>query len=153
MKGGWQYVAGFFDGEATIQFDLGRRHLPCLVFYQNTSLVLQEIKNFLESEGILSRISNPARSLGSFSDKPVLRLRIGKWENVEKCLICMLPYLIVKKAAAQDCLRYRKLYPALNHLQYPEAAKATRWKGKGHSSDPHYLYKSQWYRENKGVSA
>lgn len=114
LLGGWGYVAGFFDGDGTVRFDLtGARHNPTLCFYQSQKNVLLDIRDFLLFHSVESKLTIVKARVNRFGSSESYMLRIIKWNDVEKLCREMLPYLFVKESTIRDILRFRKIYPPL----------------------------------------
>jgi hypothetical protein len=134
----WCYMAGFFDGEGTVQPK--GQHNGCSLqliasMVQVERKVLDDIAEFLAAHGIASTIRTELRNNPKW--RTCYRLDIkGRRESVCDFLRSMLPFLIVKKVIAQDCLRYAKLFPS-------RAGMAHVW---GHRD-----YSRGWYRKREGL--
>ena len=99
----WEYVAGFFDGEGCVDCRVIRNggggwgNQFRLKFYQNSGAVLRAIQEFLDSEGIPSRVevhTRPDRLAKGHSGS--YALVIGGAQLVTKMLLELEPYCIVK---------------------------------------------------------
>jgi len=108
----WAYVAGFFDGEGCV-----RQYQPglCVQIVQcgdRGIKVLTEISDWMEQQGIRSKIRSrpPARSERLERHTLELADRLSKQYFLES----VLPYLHVKKLEAQDTARYLKVFPPTN---------------------------------------
>ena len=118
MKMTWAYIAGFTDGEGCI----GMRQAGENSFYFPISIaqagssgkkVLTEIQNFLESEGITSKVYERRATLGPLSKLTQYSLYLGKRDSVQKFIKGILPFSRTKKLKAQDALRMSVLFPPL----------------------------------------
>ena len=109
----WAYVSGFFDGEGNID---GKR--PRLTIVQKPQEPLVEIARFLSTHGIHSTITHRTSQYKikglSYGRRNLHALRINRQKDVLQMCANMLPFLLVKKAAMQDAVRYHKLYPSLH---------------------------------------
>lgn len=107
----WAYIAGFFDGEGNVGMPLGH-NCPLLNITQAGDvgrLLLEEIKDFLATEGIHCRIESVSIVL---NHKPCYRIRMNAG-SVVAFLVKVMPYLRIKRTIAQDVLRARKMFPSL----------------------------------------
>lgn len=120
----WPYIAGFFDGEGTVRLNFAGRREGKFIFYQSERRVLTAIQDFLASAGIDSRLPR------SYSSGPTGKARyalvISRMDSMMKFAHVIIPYLRVKKAAIQDLLRFRKLYPTLTPSQFGNLAWENR---------------------------
>jgi len=147
----WAYVAGFVDGEGCIRIAQGTNHISPSITVGQTERqagVLYVIQEFLKRQGIASYINKAHWAHRIRGTQPSLNLRVAKRVDVEKCLRLLLPYLIVKKLAAQDVLRFCTMYPRLNssklhHLLYP----AVRAKETCRNGRPWTEENTIWYPE------
>jgi len=129
----WCYVSGFFDGEGCAQF---MNHNKSISFHQsgeNGKQALERMRDFLRSEGIVGRMNKQENS-GISKKCTMHRLKIASRRGIRKACEKMLPYLLVKKAAVQDILRFTLLYPQLTFGNVPvgpptEKIIYLRWKG------------------------
>jgi len=111
VAGSWAYVAGFFDGEGTIIIKRGNTsggygfHFSIAQSHARGLAVLRRIQAFFASNGIKSAV---------YTARPddCNSLYISKRSEIEKVLLRLMPYLIVKKTESQDVLRYMKIFPA-----------------------------------------
>ncbi len=103
----WKWLAGFFDGEGCISVARQNPGQPPsavrLSISQNgvQSWVLDEINEFLETAGVLTYL----RPLAETGQRDV---QISEFDSVEYVLKRLSPHLIVKKARAEECLRYMR---------------------------------------------
>jgi hypothetical protein len=101
----WQYIAGFFDGEGTVMCGF-RSNRNCRIFSlwfsQTDREVLDAICAFLNAEGITANVVSH-RSNG-FKPKKVHRLNVCSIEGVYKALDGMYPFLVVKRAKAEEAM-------------------------------------------------
>lgn len=117
MKISWAYVAGFWDGEGSFTVGVD-------VFLATASqagligkLVLSEISEFLTEEGIHSKVRLAGRAGRGLRTKDGYMISIHRRDDVQRFCQRVVPHLRVKKAAAQDFLRYFKLYPRLKSVR------------------------------------
>lgn len=105
----WASVGGFTEGEGCIS---QQDTMSWAVWIgQANRQVLLNIHEFLRSQGIISIVYDKTCK-SRLSNDPQHRLRVSaKRENVRKFLEGILPYLEVKRTAAQDALRCMKLFP------------------------------------------
>jgi len=105
----WAYIAGFTDGEGTIDSRGGYMRL-----YQSKADVLYRIQEFLTEHGIKSTIATrKARKTNFFVISSESHLQLNSIEML-KLLPRLLPFLIVKKTLAQDFIRYKRLFPPMD---------------------------------------
>lgn len=97
MSISWQYVAGFFDGEGSIDIQSKSRYRLTLCQSQKQDYVLYVISLFLSENRIQSHIKIVVRKPGSLSIQPLSVLNIYGVRNIYTMSAAMLPYLIVKK--------------------------------------------------------
>lgn len=124
----WAYVAGFFDGEGTlgscgIRGQKGGARIFCRIYQQNI-VVLERIQHFLEDHGIASTIVRPVRT--GFAGRQQYGLNI-RLTTIEKFLVGVRPYVIVKKQLVEDCWRYLKVFPTMTPKMRGWLAGETRW--------------------------
>ena len=105
----WQYIAGFFDGEGTIDCLLSpdkkrRTHFGVAVYQSQKQIqVLYDIQDFLKEQNIESHIyfRKEPRSNGEYKQNYIGgSLEIGHRVYALAFLLHTLPYLIVKKQQA-----------------------------------------------------
>jgi hypothetical protein len=117
----WQYVAGFFDGEGCVGAPSGRTGIK-LQIAQKTAAVLEEIKSFLDAQGIVCAISrnrsHPAQ---------MYTLHIDGRAAARLMLEGLRPYVIVKKQSVEDALRQLRLFPPLTRFASTIAWEARHW--------------------------
>src|SRR5262245_51425826 len=95
----WSYIAGFFDGEGSLHRDISRSTIHLRM--DNTSKeVLEKIQSFTG----FGQISNRGRQKPHHKDR--FRLTVCDHSKVLIMLEKMLPYLIVKKHAAEAMVEY-----------------------------------------------
>jgi hypothetical protein len=95
----WAYVAGFFDGEGSLHMD--RYKSTVQIRIDNTfRRAVQEIRSFVGC----GTISNLGRAKPHHKDR--FRLTISNHVDVLRILEGMLPYLIVKRRAAEVMIEY-----------------------------------------------
>lgn len=103
----WSYLAGFTDGDGCItrEFSRGKYAYARIRWSQKQtdSQVLHEIMDFLRKEGIkvTERNFSVARSGHRF---PQVELGISNADDTRKVLTEILPYLVVKRARAEEAL-------------------------------------------------
>lgn len=99
----WSYVAGFFDGEGSIVIT----GTSCkLTLAQNSREVLDQIQDFIESEGIdHSWITITTPRPWQRQPNTCYHLAFSKARNVRLFLHQVMPHLIVKKEDAVKALR------------------------------------------------
>ena len=120
----WAYIAGFMDGEGTVEMRNRR-----VVLFQSTSTVLMSIKQFLESEGLVTsfhkRQDRTHNNLGYILCQ--YQLVVSHKPSVSKFLWGVRPYTIVKKQRVEDLWRYLRMFPVLsNHVTGGLAAITSR---------------------------
>jgi len=127
----WAYVAGFFDGEGHVSGLMNNRRTPAIELAQSGrrgQILLQEIESFMQSQGLHS--TNAARimkrSTSHLGKKEMYVMRFTT--DAAKVLQHMLPHLRIKKAEAQDVLRFHKMFPP-NDPAIKCAAQQLRRKG------------------------
>lgn len=107
----WKYVAGFFDGEGSVQCyerigKAGKQRLHRqfrATIYQNDRGVLEEIARFLGNEGIRSSlIVHQTKPNGHTS----WQLQIGSVGNAYAFLTKILPCVLVKASAVEEAIRF-----------------------------------------------
>lgn len=108
----WSYVAGFFDGEGCIRFEVGAISPRIRIVQQGKrgKLALQKIQTFLIDEGIQCRVEPN----GGGKRETLWCLYFDGREKVTLFGKKALHFLLVKKSEVQDMLRFLKLYPPLN---------------------------------------
>jgi hypothetical protein len=109
MESSWAYLAGFFDGDGSLHFQIVRQAeyrfgfyiRPSLVFYQSTSCEegLIEIQNFLGG-GRLRRRS------GGMSD-----LTVTNRDEIRRILTEIEPFVVFKEKQVRSGLRLLDLLP------------------------------------------
>lgn len=132
----WSYVAGFMDGEGWISQKKSASFGWQVAMCQSTpqDLCLREIQKFLVGQGIqsmiyIARYNGPRR-------RPVTRLNIStKRRNLVLFLNSILPFLIVKRQAAQRALESLYKPCPRKHASRPsadaeESAYALHWNEK-----------------------
>jgi hypothetical protein len=102
----WAYVSGFFDGEGHVSLVQrgGRIANAQVSFTQKDRAVLEQIDSFLKSEGITAttmrawtrKSAETKRGVG-----PYHALVVWRPDDVQRILMNMLPYLIVKRAIVE----------------------------------------------------
>jgi hypothetical protein len=107
----WEYIAGFFDGEGSIQCCRypSKRGLHCLLSLpqlESNGEVLSRIKKAWAKEGVWVRDYIDSRP----SNRNIRVLRVYKQDDIEYVLKKMLPHLVVKKQAAKDALKMLRDY-------------------------------------------
>lgn len=126
----WGYVAGFFDGEGTFHYVSTHGNIvPYISIAQSGAigrLALEDIKEFLASNGIDSGIDRKEIKGGNY--QLAYSLRVRKREHVDAFLRGVLPYLRIKKVKAQDNLRFSTLYGRLKKCRvYHGEASRKAW--------------------------
>lgn len=99
------YIAGFFDGEGTINISPGRgsNYYTLSISVTNTDHeILFQLKEWLGGKVSNAKVRN-ARS------KPVRRWSVDSGQ-AEEILEALLPYLIVKKRRAHLAIGFRELF-------------------------------------------
>jgi len=110
----WAYIAGFFDGEGSVVSMMNYALSPSIEMSQSKvvgKLLLEDIQKFLKENGIESSVRERLTSPSHLGKQPVYNLRLRSVEGVQKFILSTLPYLRIKRAVAQDVMRFRKLYP------------------------------------------
>ena len=113
----WHYLAGFFDGEGYVGFDLcGGRGVgisPEVSIVQADPMgfqVLSEISEFLLKNGIKSTLRFRSYTR---TGKRTFFLRVRSRDGSVRFLVGVFPFLRVKKVKAQDMIRFCKTFPPL----------------------------------------
>ena len=121
MVNSWEYVAGFWDGEGCIWFPVGCGRTASASISQTKPEVLYAIKEFMDKEGVFGKLRvQTGKSKRSFKDNLHYTLLFQGSQRVSKLLQHLLPHLnTVKKSAAQDILRFFKIYPPLKRGPKP----------------------------------
>ena len=118
----WAYIAGFFDGEGSLGLNKLGANSNCwrVSLAQGTVPVLEEMKCFLEEEGISSRLELNTNlfHMSTKNHKSVHQLRITVRADVVKFCRGVLPYCIVKKTVVQDAIRFLRIYPPLHRYRH-----------------------------------
>ena len=112
MNMNWHYLAGFFDGEGSIESLMRNNRIPKIEIGQSRArglYLLQEISAFLQSYGIASAVKPKVNRTASLGKLPMYVLCIQKDALV--FLRHVLPYVRIKRSEAQDVLRFRTMYP------------------------------------------
>jgi hypothetical protein len=102
----WPYVAGFFDGEGSINFSrVGTCNWVLVAKFCQTAgshQVLVKIQRFLRKHRIASTFSTPnVRG----HRKPLENLHVNSFGHCYRFLMFVAPYLIVKKDRAEESIR------------------------------------------------
>lgn len=107
----WDYLAGFFDGEGCIFYEIYQyKKYKCHRFEchitqsQSRSEVLFLIKDFLKMKKIKSRII--FREPGTEKAEPQFRLIIGGMGYGKEFLEKIIPFLFVKREKAKKALKF-----------------------------------------------
>lgn len=120
-KTDWAYVAAMMDGEGSFSITKsqtlsasGKLYwlFDCKVMVSNTSMKLMKwlVAHFGGSYRIsVSHISKKARANGQKSIRPCGRWTVDGYENQEKFLLAVLPYLVIKKAQALVALKFVRM--------------------------------------------
>ena len=119
----WDYLAGFFDGEGYVtisekfRWSDGCPHIFAGLSQKNVA-VLNEIRNFLRSQGILVRqpYYHPPRKTNVSKNEEqydLYDMKIGKRRHVLAFLKGVHPHLIVKKDLATKALSFLERAPRL----------------------------------------
>jgi LAGLIDADG-like domain len=112
----WAYITGFFDGEGSIATSRkavgGRFRIQIVQSEKNGGeLLLTEIRDFLLARGICSNIHH------YHGHKcPMFVLYINQIRSTKNFLLQTFPYLRVKRAMAQDVIRYTTMFPSLKEV-------------------------------------
>ena len=110
----WAYIAGFFDGEGYIGGPLGKSNFR-INLSQSGSIgkdILHRIKSFLERNNVncyIHSTDNYSKNHPRCQEKH--NLWIHDYLSMEKFIIGVLPYSVVKKTKSQDYLRYIRIFP------------------------------------------
>ena len=110
----WAYIAGFFDGEGSVFPLMHNRRSPVVEISQSQTrgfLLLTEIQQFLGIHNILSTVKPLRARRSSLGKRPMYKLRIGHSNDALQFLQTAMPYLRVKRAEAQDVIRFHRMYP------------------------------------------
>lgn len=113
----WPYIAGFFDGEGNICVYARNRGLSggmpkaslCQTGRRGLNL-LTAISNFLLAAGIPSNIYTISTAKYNPRATTCYSLCITGTDNVCTFAKRIIPYLHIKKAEAQDVVRYMSIY-------------------------------------------
>lgn len=99
----WAWAAGFFDGEGTVGTVRQTNSAPALrLQVSNTHApTLERLCEIFAAGKVWGPIktSNPRQ-------KPVYRLEVARKAEVERCLRCLLPFLVTKAVVAAEGLRF-----------------------------------------------
>lgn len=140
----WQYVAGFFDGEGTVCYYRKRGQLLpslCAQMVQKTDGVLRKISDFLEAEGVHSKVKFRPPGKHVRSKTGMFSLHIWRRDSAKRFFERVLPFLIVKKVVVQDVLRFRRCFPVLS------ASQASNLKWQNWTEDA----RSEWGRRMRAA--
>jgi hypothetical protein len=137
----WQYIAGFFDGEGTIPVRNNHGLIPKPSIVQTGEvgiLLLNLIKNFLESKGIKSSVYEDVRGGNNVKShwKKIHMLHVTNNESSILFLKGISPFVHIKKVAVHDVIRFAKLFPGLKGFHNgilgrhdsPRAIASRRWR-------------------------
>ena len=108
----WPYLAGFFDGEGCIHYSTRPYGRYVLVkvsqgWVNERSGVCGEVLDFLGSNGIRARLTcKSARERERFGKHEVIA---SSAEGCRLWLVGMLPFLIVKRNAAEGAIKHTLL--------------------------------------------
>src|SRR5467141_2483085 len=104
----WEWLAGFFDGEGSINMCMGgnRATVSCTLTQAGTVglKVLTDVRLFLQGQGISSCLVHRQRPKSHWTT--CHELRLGGRVAVMPFLRGLFPHLKIKKVKAQDVLRY-----------------------------------------------
>lgn len=113
MNFSWPYIAGFFDGEGSVFLRSGCNYIaPIVQIYQggpSGKALLEAMQSWLAERGIERAVISCPRPSGH--GKVVFVLRFEGRRDVSRFISSALPHLHIKKAAAQDVLRFVRMYP------------------------------------------
>lgn len=101
----WAYVAGFFDGEGSINCSRSGDRWGLVAKMCQTAGkhdVLSKIKEFMLSRGVESKFSTP---YVKGKRKPLETLHVTTFGDCFRFLVYVSPYLIVKKERAEESLQ------------------------------------------------
>lgn len=115
----WAYVAGFFDGEGSITNRIGCA-TPQISMCQSRMRgfnTLSGIQAFLCDQGIKSSTIYEIKN-SRLGKQRMWQLKLHRVEEALQFLTGVLPYLHVKRADAQDLLRFRKMWPPVKWRTY-----------------------------------
>lgn len=111
----WDYIAGFFDGEGSVYFPLGRnQHYPKMSVVQSQDrglILLTEIRDFLLSQGIHCTLAKP-RMTSPLSNHPMHCLDIYGRDSAIMFLKEVGPRLRIKRVISQDIIRFLSAFPS-----------------------------------------
>lgn len=117
MDMSWPYIAGFFDGEGSIGVSSSNSGRKAGIYIAQSGrmgqIVLEEIQTFLRLRGVDSSVFCTGITGIAKRTKPSYRLGVCGFTGTVTFLKGVLPYLRIKRAQAQDVIRYSILYPNL----------------------------------------
>lgn len=101
----WCYIACFIDtdGSVGIYTVKEKYHYVHIHFYNNDKNVLKMIKKFVGFDG---KISGRKNSFGHYKSKRRYQLNITNDELCKKILENCIPFMIIKKDKAIECLKF-----------------------------------------------
>lgn len=110
----WAYLAGLFDGEGWVGFK--RSYSVSVSTYWSIGqagkpgeFLLRQVRDFLTTQGVRSCLNSYKNEKSTH--KVIWTLNVSRRPQVIHILKNLMPYLIVKKPAAQDTLRMLKMFP------------------------------------------
>jgi len=126
----WAYIAGFFDGEGSVGTcpATSGRHASVYIAQSGARglLVLEEIREFISGWKIKSSVFCTGKATQHMRTMPSYRLGICGFTSTVAFLRIVFPYLRIKKAAAQDLIRYDKMFPSVQKSPLARAYRRER---------------------------
>lgn len=105
MAIGWEYIAGFFDGEGCVYRHQGRVSIAIYQARRNNR-VLRAIRAFVLSEGIACHLNHTHPRTDCFKPTRMSVIQIRAVESAKTFLRAILPHLHVKKAKVKAALAH-----------------------------------------------
>jgi len=134
----WEYIAGFFDADGSIQFHSKSSHVYIVISQKESeAAVLDEIKEFWQAQGMYVMESN---SINKETNCYWTRISVGERKHVRKILNKLQPYLRNKACTAKKALKIldekdikqkqREMFCKYGHKRTPETTYINKKTGK-----------------------